>query len=80
LFYRVGGSFIGGTNQHNKMTAGAFVLSYKRLVKLTLQSILLTFYEQLLRQFLFAKKLQTQTLSKEKLLKTLSYAKLLMKR
>jgi hypothetical protein len=43
-------------------------------------SISSTFYEQLLRQYSCAKKLQSQTVTREKLLcKTLSYKKALIK-
>jgi hypothetical protein len=38
-------------------------------------SISSTFFEQLLRQYYFAKKLETQTAIREKLCRTLSYEK-----
>jgi hypothetical protein len=46
------------------------------LVKLTISS---TFYEQLLRGYSFAKKLQSQTVTREKLCESLSYEKVLSK-
>jgi len=48
----------------------------KMLVKLTISS---TFYEQLLRRYSFAKKLQSQTVTREKLCESLSYEKVLRK-
>jgi len=39
------------------------------------ESISLTFYKQLLRQYYYDKKLQSQTLSRETLRKTLAYKK-----
>jgi len=57
----------------------ACVCEKEREIVKYLESISPTFYEQLLHQYSKAKKLQSQTVIREKLLKTLSYKKAVRK-
>jgi len=61
-------------NSENKLN-----LKKKDEIAAYLFSISPTFYEQILHKYSFAKKLQSQTVSRKKLSKTLSYKKLLLR-